>query len=97
MYNVAMATVSVRDLGRNASSVISDVVKTRQPAVVTKRGAPVAVVMALDPDDLEDLVLSKAPQFLDDYKAAEEDVQNGRTVDADEFFAQLDLEAEPTP
>jgi hypothetical protein len=43
-------------------------------------------------DDLEDLVLSKAPQILDDYKAAEEDARNGRTVSASEFFEQLELE-----
>jgi hypothetical protein len=34
-------------------------------------------------DDLEDLVLSKA---------AEEDARNGRTVNADDLFEQLDLE-----
>ncbi|HEY7932432.1 MAG TPA: type II toxin-antitoxin system Phd/YefM family antitoxin [Solirubrobacteraceae bacterium] len=87
-----MATVTVRDLSRNTSSIISDVVKTQKPTIVTKHGAPVVVVMAINPGDLEDLVLSKAPQFLQDYKDAEDDARNGRTVDADEFFDQLDLE-----
>jgi hypothetical protein len=69
--------------------VISDVVKTQKPTVVTKRGAPVAVVMAID---LEDPVLSKASRFLDDFMAAEDDVRMGRTANAGDFFAQLDLQ-----
>ncbi len=87
-----MTTVTVRDLGRNASGVISDVSKNGRPVVVTKHGVPVAVVMAIDAGDLEDLVLSKAPQFLDDFMAADDDVRKGRTTNAGDFFAQLDLE-----
>lgn len=87
-----MATVSIRELGQNASGVISDVAKNGRPIVVTKHGAPVAAVIAINPDELEDLVLSKAPQFLEDFAAADDDVRKGRTVNAGDFFAQLDLE-----
>lgn len=42
--------------------------------------------------DLEDLAFSTDPQFLRDYKDAEDDARNGRTIPADELFAQLDVE-----
>lgn len=88
-----MATVSIRELGQNASGVIADVSKNGRPIVVTKHGAPVAAVIAINNDDLEDLVLSKAPQFLADFEAADDDVRKGKTVNAGDFFDQLDLES----
>jgi len=85
-----MGIVSIRELSRNASSVVDDVARTGRPALVTKHGAPVAAVVPVDADDLEDLVLSKAPEYLADMAAADEDLAAGRTRSAADVFDELD-------
>lgn len=87
-----MASVSIRELSRNASGVVEEVTRTGRPAVVTKRGAPVAAVIPLDADELEDFILSRAPEFLEDLRVAEEDIAAGRTRPLDEVLAELDAE-----
>ena len=84
-----MGTVSIRELSRNASGVVGDVARTGRPALVTKHGAPVAAVVPVEADDLEDLVLSKAPEHLADLTAADEDLAAGRTRSADDVLAEL--------
>jgi prevent-host-death family protein len=85
-----MATVSIRDLANNASAVVAEVEASGRPAVVTKRGRPVAAVVPIDPEKLEDFVLANAPEYVDDRRAAEADLKAGRTVSAEEFLAHLD-------
>jgi antitoxin YefM len=85
-------TVSIRDLSRNASSVVDDVARTGRPAIVTKHGAPVAALVPVDEAELEDLVLAKAPEYLEDLVAADEDLAAGRTRSAADVFAELDDE-----
>jgi prevent-host-death family protein len=85
-----MATVTIRELSRNASSVVDEVARTGRPALVTKHGAPVAAVIPLDATELEDLALAKTPGFLEDLAAAEEDLAAGRTRPAADIFAELD-------
>ena len=88
-YTRTMATVSIRDLSRNASSVVDDVARTGRPALVTKHGAPIAAVVPIDSAELEDLVLAKAAEYLDDLTAADEDLATGRTQSAADVFADL--------
>src|SRR5688500_16635781 len=76
---LSMGTVSIRDLSRNASRVVDEVARTGRPAIVTKHGVPLAAVVPLDEGDLEDLVLAKAPEYLADMAAADEDLAAGRT------------------
>lgn len=83
---------SIRELSRNASSVIELVTRTRRAVLVTKRGEPVAAVVPLDAADVEDLVLARAPQFLEDLAAGEEDIAAGRTVALHEALAELGAE-----
>jgi prevent-host-death family protein len=86
-----MTTVSIRELSRNASSVVKDVAASGRPAVITKHGVPVAAVVPFDADDLEDLVLATAREYLADMAAADEDLRDGRTRGADDVFAELGL------
>lgn len=85
-----MCIVGIRELARNASGVVSDVARTRRPALVTRHGAPVVAVIPIEPDDLEDLILSKAPEYLGDLIAADEDLLTGKTRSAPDVFAELD-------
>ena len=84
-----MSTVSIRELSRNASGVVADVAASGRPAVVTRHGVPVAAVVPINDGDIEDLVLARAPQYLEDIAAADEDLREGRTRGADDVFADL--------
>lgn len=88
MYAVAMPIVNVRELSRGTSRVIGAVVRTGRPAVVTKGGRPVALVSALDPDDLEDWILANAPEFVRGMRAADADLAQGRTMSLDDYLAR---------
>jgi hypothetical protein len=48
-------------------------------------------VVPFDADDLEDLVLATAREYLADMAAADEDLRDGRTRGADDVFAELGL------
>ena len=78
-------TVSIRDLANKASAVVDEVAKSGKPAVVTKRGKPVAAVVPIDPDALDDWVLANAPEYVKARREADRDLANGRTVSLDDL------------
>lgn len=83
-----MATVNVRELARNTSKVIDDVSKRRRPTLVTRAGRPVAAVVPIDADALEDWILANAPEFVDGMRLADEEARRGDTVSFDELVAK---------
>ncbi len=85
-----MTTVSIRDLGRRPSQVVDEVVRTGRPTIITRHGRPVTAMVAIDPEELEDFVLSHAPEFTRSRRAADADLRAGRVRRADEIFAELD-------
>jgi prevent-host-death family protein len=85
-----MVTVSIRELANNASGVVADVEESGRPAVVTKHGRPVAAVVPIDPEKLEDFVLANAPEYVADRRAADADLAAGRTTSASDLLAELD-------
>ncbi|HEU0318217.1 MAG TPA: hypothetical protein VFR49_12855 [Solirubrobacteraceae bacterium] len=70
----------------NASSLVAS---SGRPAIVTKHGVPIAAVVPIDIGDLEDLVLEKAPRYLEDIAAGDTDLLRGRTRSAEELFSEL--------
>lgn len=85
-----MPTVSIRELANNVSSVVASVAETGRPTVVTKHGRPVAAVVPIDQDDLEDFVLANAPEFVAGRHQANADLAAGRTRSLDKVLADLD-------
>jgi prevent-host-death family protein len=85
-----MPTISIRDLSRHPSRVVDEVVRTGRPAIITRHGRAVTAMVALDPDGLEDWVLSQAPEFLRARDEADADLRAGRARRADEVFADLE-------
>ena len=85
-----MSVVNVKELGRSASAVIAEVVNTRRPAVITRSGHPVAVLVALDANStdaaLEDWALAHLPEFVRSRVRADKESAAGRTVEASTFF-----------
>lgn len=69
--------------------MIRRVTRTGRPTVVTNRGEPVAAVVPVDPEALEDFVLANAPSFVRAMSEADEALRDGRTRDSAEVFAEL--------
>ncbi len=84
-----------RELQRDTSGVVSRVARTGRPTFVTNRGEPVAAVVPVDLEALEDFVLANAPSFVRAMREADRDLAAGRTRDSAEVFAELD--ALPAP
>ncbi len=85
-----MTHVGIRDLARNASKVVEEVETTRRPALVTKHGKPVAAIVPVDHEALEDWILANAPEFVEGMAAAEREYAAGKTVDLDDALDELD-------
>jgi prevent-host-death family protein len=84
-----MSTVSIRDLTRNASGVVDEVMRTGRPALVTKRGHLVAAVVPIDAESVEDYVLANSPDIIASLAEADADLAAGRTVSHEDVFAHL--------
>jgi prevent-host-death family protein len=50
--------VSIRDLSRNPSAVVDEVERSGRPALVTRNGKPIAALVRIDQDRLEDWLQS---------------------------------------
>lgn len=85
-----MSTISIRDLQRNTSGVIADVANSKHTALVTRHGEPIAALVPIDAQDLEDYLLSKVPSFAEDMATADEALAAGQTRSAADVFAELD-------
>jgi antitoxin (DNA-binding transcriptional repressor) of toxin-antitoxin stability system len=60
--------------------------------VVTKHGRPVAAIVALDEEGLEDLVLAHAPEFVLAMGAAEKEDAEGETKPLGDVLDEIDAE-----
>lgn len=83
-----MAHVGIRELGRNPSKVVSEVETTRRPALITRHGKPVAAMVPINGEDLEDWLLANAPEFVDDRTTAEDELAAGQTQDLEEVLEE---------
>ena len=78
-------SVGIRELARNVSGVVADVVRSGRPVVVTKHGAPFAAIVPIQRS--EETVLAQAAQHLEELAA--EDQRAGRTRSSADVFAEL--------
>ncbi|MGH3545395.1 MAG: type II toxin-antitoxin system Phd/YefM family antitoxin [Mycobacteriales bacterium] len=86
-----MSTVGVRELAARASTIVSEVENSGKPTLVTRRGRPVAVLVAVSEDDIYDVVLAKAPEFARDRRDADAAIARGNLGrPLDEVMADLE-------
>ena len=90
-----MSTIGVRDLAKHASAIINDIEQTREPALITRRGRPVAYMLAVDSEEFEDFVLAHAPEFVEGMATANAELAAGETVSLADI--REDLEADQPP
>lgn len=87
-----MGTVGVRELARRASAIIDEIVNKKEPALITRRGVPVAYVMPVDRDAFEDFVLANAPEFVEGMQLADTELRRGETTSLTDFKAELEAQ-----
>jgi prevent-host-death family protein len=85
-----MTTVGIRELGRDTSRIVHEVEESGRPALVTNHGRLVVAVVPIDVDQIEDLVLASAPDFIEDLRHADSALRAGVTRSAADVFDELE-------
>jgi prevent-host-death family protein len=85
-----MGSITIRELSRRTSAVVSDVARTGRPTLVTRHGAPMVAVVPIDEAELEDFILSTTPSFAADLAEAQRALASGKTRPADAVFDEMD-------
>ena len=84
-----MAAVDIRELARNTSKVIGDVARRNRPTLITRGGRPVAALIPIDADAVDDWILANSPDFVRGMQKADQELGLGQTVGMDEAFGTL--------
>jgi antitoxin (DNA-binding transcriptional repressor) of toxin-antitoxin stability system len=87
-----MSTIGIRELARHASSIISDIEQSKEPALITRHGRPVVYMLPVDSEGFEDFVLAHAPEFVDGMALADAELAAGETVSLADARAALETE-----
>ncbi len=87
-----MGTVNARDLARQTADILDEVERTRRPMLVFRNGKPVAALVAIDEDGLEDYILANAPAFVGSLRRADRDARAGRLRPAHEVLDELEAQ-----
>lgn len=85
-----MPAITIRALADGASRVVREVQESGRPAVITNRGRPVAAIVPLTTEQLEDWVLANLPEFTESMMEADEDLRSGLTTSLEDAFDDED-------
>lgn len=86
-----MSTISIRDLTHQASRIIEAVRRSGRPALVTKHGRPVAALVPIDDEALEDWILANAPEYVANMQQADQEIARGEPgIPLEQAIAELD-------
>jgi prevent-host-death family protein len=84
--------IGIRELSRQLSRSIEAVEETGRPLLITRHGKPVAAIVRIDAAELEEFILSNAPEFVDAMREADRDLAAGKTLSHEDLMAQIDAE-----
>ena len=87
-----MPVVGIRELARQVSRLITEVEENGEPAVITRHGRAVAMIVPVNATALEDFVLANASEFVDGMHAANAELAAGRTRSLADFRTELEHE-----
>lgn len=85
-----MPIVGIRELARQVSRVVGGVEESREPALITRHGRPVALLVPVSADLLEDFVLASAPEFVEAMRDADRELAAGETRPLEDVLAGVD-------
>jgi prevent-host-death family protein len=75
-----MPFIGIRELARETSKILKSVEDDGEPVIITRQGRPIAALTRVDPEQVEELVLSIAPEHVNARTEAEEAVRAGEAV-----------------
>jgi len=84
-----MNSVNVRSLSRDTRKVVKELAKTGQPMLVTSKGAPVAALIGLDSEVLQDFILLGTREILGSIEVAQRNLKAGRSRPATTVLSEL--------
>jgi antitoxin (DNA-binding transcriptional repressor) of toxin-antitoxin stability system len=87
--------IGIRELARQVSRLIGDVESSREPALITRHGKPIAMIVPVDAEAVEDLVLASGPEFVAAMREADAELAAGKTRSLDDVLADADEEQQP--
>ncbi len=85
-----MAIVKMRDLLRTPKPVFEELERSREPALLTRDGKPVAALFPVDSDQAYELAMAALPEFVQSRERAEHARGEGRTGTAAEFLRDFE-------
>jgi len=86
-----MITAGVREL-KNKTSELLKKARTEGSVIVTSHGKPVAAVIPLDPEDVEDFLLAHNPKIQAAVRRGIEDAKAGRVYEVAELLEEAEQE-----
>lgn len=84
-----MPVIGLRELSRKTGATVEQLEATGEPIIITKQGHPIAALVAVDRDRLQDLVLATAPEFVRSTKEADDALAAGITRPMSEVLADM--------
>jgi prevent-host-death family protein len=85
-----MPKVGVRELKNKTSEILRAVREEGAEYIITYQGRPMAVLLPLDEEELEDYVLSHHPHFVELRERARQAVRKGEYVTSEELNSLLE-------
>lgn len=72
-----MRAYGIRDLQRRVGEIVREARRSGEPALLTYRGRPFAVIAPIDEDALEELVFAHVPEYARSLREAEREFEAG--------------------
>ena len=85
-----MAAVGLRKLSRETREVIEQLEESREPVLIVRRGKPIAALIAVDGENLNQLLLEGLPEFVEERRRADEELASNQTRPLGEVMAELE-------
>lgn len=86
-----MVTAGVREL-KNRTSEFLRRTRTEGPVIITSHGKPVAAMIPLEPDEVEDFLLAHSPKIQAAVKRGMKDIEASRVHTVEELLKEEGLE-----
>lgn len=85
-----MATVGLRELSRETRKVIEQLEESREPVLIVRRGKPIAALVTVDGENLNQMLLESLPEFVKERRQADEELAAGKTRPLSEVMAEIE-------
>jgi prevent-host-death family protein len=82
----------IREFARNVSRYVERVETTGRPLVLTRHGKPVAALIAVEAENLEDFILAHAPDLAASLGDANRGLAAGESQPLEQTLAELEAE-----